>query len=278
MNAGNTRRAFVALGGLASSALVRSALAQAAVKRLAFIGPASAAGFLSEVTRRLEQRGWKAREQIDIIHWRTPLSDEQSQAMRDALASGGYSVVVSNVMGIAMRLREIAPHLPLVVDAMSDPVAAGLAQSLALPGGNVTGFHAQSDEMAAQRIALLREFAPAMRTLAVPHARGIPPEIIAELAAQIERYANVAGLRARLVPYQSLDELQLYLAPFAGREGGLYLVADTLSTNAANAKRIAEMAAAMRIASVGEAPAFARLGGLMAYNASADEMLDALAL
>jgi ABC-type uncharacterized transport system substrate-binding protein len=67
---------------------------------------------------------------------------------------------------LAARAQQ-AGKLPIVVAAAGDPVEAGLVASLARPGGNVTGLSAQTADLAAKRLEILREVVPGLRRLAI---------------------------------------------------------------------------------------------------------------
>src|SRR5262249_60825983 len=67
----------------------------------------------------------------------------------------------------ALAAKERAGNTPIVVTNSGDPVATGLAVSLAHPGGNITGVSDVATELSAKRLALLKETVPNLRNVAV---------------------------------------------------------------------------------------------------------------
>src|SRR5262249_59994580 len=67
----------------------------------------------------------------------------------------------------AQQVRKATSIIPIVLPLSGDPVAVGLATSLARPGGNVTGLSTMQPELASKRLELLREVVPNIRRLAI---------------------------------------------------------------------------------------------------------------
>ena len=65
----------------------------------------------------------------------------------------------------AVAAKEGAPNVPLVVVGAGDPVATGLVESLARPGGEITGVSEIAGELSAKRLELLKEAIPTVRTI-----------------------------------------------------------------------------------------------------------------
>jgi ABC-type uncharacterized transport system substrate-binding protein len=87
--------------------------------------------------------------------------------------------------------------IPIVFQVVNDPVSIGLIESLARPGGNVTGLSNQSAELAGRRLELLREIVPGLRRLAII-ANADNPD-----AASDVRQSEAAAHALRLdIPYR----------------------------------------------------------------------------
>lgn len=273
------RRSLVA-GVIASTACIAAGplRAQTRAKRVAFIDLAGSEWIRDQLLERLRRLGWRQGENINFVEWVAPMPDDRWRVVLAELKARAYDVVTTGIMSVGLRLRDRAAATPVVMTSVVDPVAAGLAASLAAPGRNITGFYKQRDDIAAQCVALLRELAPGTATVLVAQARGIPPAIFAELHAAIERYALSAGLRTEVVTYTAVEELRHALSAHAERrDAALYLLSETLSNQGSNLMLIAEAALALRLPSVAEASNYVRLGGLLAYSASIEEQLDVIA-
>src|SRR5260370_5785630 len=78
----------------------------------------------------------------------------------DELVAGRVDVIITQSYPAAAAAKERAGKIPIVVTNSGDPVATGLAASLAHPGGNVTGVSDVAGELSAKRLALLKEAVP----------------------------------------------------------------------------------------------------------------------
>jgi putative ABC transport system substrate-binding protein len=78
----------------------------------------------------------------------------------DLVGKGDIDVIVAQSTPAALAAHRATQTIPIVALAATDPVASGLAQSLAHPGGNVTGVTIFSGETSAKRVELMREVVP----------------------------------------------------------------------------------------------------------------------
>ena len=70
--------------------------------------------------------------------------------------------------------------IPIVFAISGDPIGMGLVESLAQPGGNVTGLSSQATDLAGKRVELLREVIPGLRRLATMANVGYPAAVLDE--------------------------------------------------------------------------------------------------
>ncbi len=121
------------------------------------------------------------------------------------LAGVPVDVIVSNSEPGAHAARATTTAIPIVSIISGDPVASGLAKSLAAPGGNVTGVSYYATELTAKRLELLIELLPRLKKLAVlanPDVSYLPFEQDtaargAPLRHQRDRLSCQAGVRSR---------------------------------------------------------------------------------
>jgi putative ABC transport system substrate-binding protein len=143
-----------------------------------------------------------------------------------------------------------------------DPVEAGLVQSLARPGGNVTGFINLAPELGAKRVELLKETIPAISRVAVlmnASAPTGPPQW-----KEAERAARLIGIQAQLIEVRSGDELSGAFE-VAGRDGrgALLVVQDSLFTT--RQAELIDLATRARLPVIYANGEIVRSGGLMSY-------------
>ena len=163
----------------------------------------------------------------------------------------------------AMNATKTIP-IVMVVGA-SDPVAAGLIDSLARPGGNVTGVTNLGRELGGKRLELLKEAVAKLARVAVLYEPASSPSAI-----EVKEYLPVSAgvLKLTLQPWEVRDAddfEKVFAALNKQRPDGLYVSAGPLMN--ANQKRIVGFALKSRLPSLYQNRAFVDAGGLMSYAA-----------
>ena len=160
------RREFITL--LAGTALcAASANAQGQVKRIAVLGPAEEPRF-TEIVNGLKQ-GLGARglaQPIAAIQVERGDHVAAQDNVKIALREGAVALF-SIGTELARVARQVSSELPIVFITPGDPVAAGLVESLARPGNNMTGMTFEFPELSAKRLQLLNALAPEARKILV---------------------------------------------------------------------------------------------------------------
>src|SRR4029077_11757682 len=156
--------------------------------------------------------------------------------------------------------------IPIVmVGAGRDPVRAGLVESLARPGGNVTGFTNFSRELGGKRLELLKEAIPKLVRVGVLHDPAIPGTT-REVKEDLPAAARALGLTVRSWEVRAADDFEkVFAALNKQRPDGLYVLGGQLMN--ANRKRIADLALKSRLPSVYGTRGYVEAGGLMSYGA-----------
>jgi ABC-type uncharacterized transport system substrate-binding protein len=83
------------------------------------------------------------------------------------LVQGNVDVIVTGGTPAAKALQNATRSIPIVMAIIGDPVAAGLVESLARPGGNATGFSIVAPDLSAKRLQVLKEIVPGLSSVAV---------------------------------------------------------------------------------------------------------------
>jgi len=163
--------------------------------------------------------------------------------------------------------KQATASIPIVLAMVGDADGIGLIDSLARPGGNVTGVTDQSVELSAKRLEVLKE--------AIPKAARIAVLWNADDRGMTLRYQNVEkAARTLHVTVQPLgvrepdDFDAAFSAMAASRPDALFLVTDALTL--LNRKRVIDFALAHRIPAMYEFSSLVRDGGLMSYGADPD--------
>ena len=165
---------------------------------------------------------------------------------------------------IAIRTaKQVTKTIPIVMVSSADPVATGIVDNLARPGGNITGVSLLARDLSGKRLELLTEAIPGVRRI------GVLWDADSSVAAiGLKEYE--AAARATKVQLQSLevrgpspDLESAFHAASTGQAGGLI----TVRTSVLNryAKHIADLAVRNRLPSMFEVSAYVEVGGLMSY-------------
>src|SRR5574341_622749 len=175
------------------------------------------------------------------------------------LVSGGTARFVRPVMNATKTI-------PIVMTGSGvDPVEAGLVESLARPGGNVTGITNLSGELGGKQLELLKEAVPKLARVAVLYDPASPNNMrrVKEVLTPAAR-----GLRLTLRPWEvrGADDFErVFTAMGKQRPDGLYTLGGPVTF--ANEKRIVGFALQSRLPSMHVRRAAVEAGGLMSYGA-----------
>jgi putative tryptophan/tyrosine transport system substrate-binding protein len=178
-------------------------------------------------------------------------------------------VIVTAAAPSALAAQGATRSIPIVMLDPGDPVGLGLVANLARPGGNITGVSSIAPELAAKRLALLKEAVPAMVRVAVLSNAAIPPAEIA--MRELQAAAKVLGVQVQSVPIQGVKGIEQAFTDVARQHAdGIVVFPDPLTFS--NEAAIIGFALKNRIPALYGAMEFVQAGGLMSYGPSYQEM------
>jgi putative ABC transport system substrate-binding protein len=193
--------------------------------------------------------------------------DRASDLLADLVRLRVDVIVVASGDPWIRAAKNATTTIPIVMVGLgSDPVRAGLVESLARPGGNVTGLTRLVRELGGKRLELLKEAVPKLSRVAVLYDPASPPTLheVKELLP-----ADARALKLTIQPWEirTVDDFEKV---FAGlnkqRPDGLYAAVGGPLTRP-NRKRIAGFALKSRLPSVSSSEEFVDAGGLLSYGA-----------
>jgi putative tryptophan/tyrosine transport system substrate-binding protein len=209
-------------------------------------------GYIEGKTIVIEYRGAEGKRD------RIPnLVAELVQLKVDALVSGNFAV--------ARAAKQATESIPIVMVTNQDPVETGLVDSLARPGGNITGLSTLQRELGGKRLELLKEVVPRISRVGILWNA----DSSGSSGTGFKEYE--AAARALKLQLQSLEvgppnpdlEGSFQAAP-KGRASALITVTGTLLFP--YSKRIADLATKNRLPSMYEGSTWVEAGGLMSYS------------
>jgi putative ABC transport system substrate-binding protein len=170
---------------------------------------------------------------------------------------------------MARVAKQATTTIPIVFVGPADPVGAGLVESLARPGENITGLASASLDLSAKRLELLKEAMPGVTRVAVLLRAGNP--FSASALREVQGAAQALGVRLQICEVHDPTELESAFVAMTheGAEALLVLGEQMLFDHYT---RIVELAAQHRIPGMFWRREFAEVGGLMAYGSSTAAM------
>jgi putative tryptophan/tyrosine transport system substrate-binding protein len=263
-----TRRKLMLLLGGAMTAWRTVRAQQPKIPRVGILSPAeNEATLIFEAFRQgLRELGYVEGHNI-ILEYRFAHGDFSAlPRLAEELVHLPVDVIVADTSASTRAAPCAAPSIPIVMGAGIDPVALGLAHSLARPGGNVTGFTLMSHELSAKRVDLMRTVVPdatAMMVLLNP-SNSLSAE--ANLR-DTEEATGSLGLALTRVEAATPEALHALGPEALGRGGGPVLVLpDAMFWN--HRREIIALAATARLPALYPEREYADDGGLMTYGPS----------
>jgi putative ABC transport system substrate-binding protein len=191
---------------------------------------------------------------------------ERLPTLADDLVRLAPDVIVTRATPATRAVKNATSAIPIVMVVGVDPVAEGLAQSLARPGGNITGLTFLSEELSAKRLELLREVLPGLQRVAVLDRTPDPRRYVGSRDAErTKRAAQSLGVQLQIIPTRAGDELDeaFQLATRHRAEAVMNLPSPIFFEQR---RRIAELAARHRLPSMHADRGYVQVGGLMSYG------------
>jgi putative tryptophan/tyrosine transport system substrate-binding protein len=212
--------------------------------------------------QRLRELGWTAGRNILIEYrWGEGRAERAAEFAAEFVRLKVDVIVTSGVPATVAAKRATAV-IPIVFAVISNPVAVGVVDSLARPGGNVTGLSNQSADLAAKRIELLREAVSGLRRLTIiANVENPDPALETE---GIEAAGRALGLEVATAKLRRLEDIRPAFTELQGRMHALYVVADPLVNT--NFARIHTLATAARLPTMYNNRQHVEQGGLMSYG------------
>src|SRR5262249_18048263 len=196
---------------------------------------------------------------------------ERLAALADELVRLKVDLIIAGGPNDGLTAKKATKTIPIVFnDSSSDPVALGLVDSLARPGGNVTGFYSMADVLASKRLQLLKESFPKLSRAAVLWVPKSPRIDAASSEPQwtaSQFAAQQLGLQLHSMEISSADKYERAFKEAIKAGSTALAVTRHRLFQTTNQNRIIELAAKNRLPAIYYRKDFVELGGLMSYGA-----------
>jgi putative tryptophan/tyrosine transport system substrate-binding protein len=210
----------------------------------------------------LQALGWTEGRNIQFIYRWSAGDVMQARPFAKELLDLRSDVILANSTPIAVAVRDITRTIPTVFVQVSDPVTAGVVQSLARSGNNLTGFTNFEPSIASKWLELVKRVAPNITRVAYLFNPNTAPLLYARA---VETAAPLLSLTPFAAAVHNAAEMEREIEQFAREPGGALLVLPDLFT-ATNRQSIIALAARHRLPAVYPFRYFVASGGLMSYG------------
>ena len=222
----------------------------------------------SAFVKRLDELGWHDGRNLKIEFRWSDGAVQRAIAILPEFIRLRVDVIATQGDAYALAAKQATATIPVVFSSAGDPVGNGLVESLARPGGNLTGLSLELTETVGKRIELLQEIVPNLRRLAILFN-------VADRQINLERDAALAeahslGLDVVRSEIRPGEDVAQAIAPLEGRADALYVCLDPFT--ASNAAHINALALAARLPVMQSTRQTAEAGGLVSYGPDLPDM------
>jgi len=218
---------------------------------------------LSALRKGLNDLGYVEGKNIELKNRFADEHYDRFEALAAELVEAKVDIIFASIGQAAVSAKRVTTKIPIVLAYGGDFVATGLAQSIAHPGGNVTGLTGVFVDLAAKYLEVLKDSIANLSVVALlRNAKVKWPAFVSE----VKDAADSLRVSLQVVEVESPDQLREKFSVIVNsRAQALLLTPDGLFYQ--QRKRIADLAIASRVPTIGWAGVIAEAGALMSYGA-----------
>jgi putative ABC transport system substrate-binding protein len=211
----------------------------------------------------LREHGWIEGRNVHI-DFRSPVGDiERARTFAKEVVALKPDVLMARSTPATLALKAETGTIPIVFVSVAEPASSGLVESLARPGGNITGFTNFEASIGGKLLGLLKEVSPSLRRAAIIYNPNTAPYAQSYLRSA-EAAANVLGVEFIPSPVQNDADIETVLTTVARTPGGgLVGIPDTFLQ--LRRELIIALVDRYRLPAIYANRVWAPSGGLMAY-------------
>jgi putative tryptophan/tyrosine transport system substrate-binding protein len=260
------RREFtMLLGGVAVTWPFAARAQQAPPPVIGLLGSDTAAAqseWTAAFVQRLRELGWDEGRNIVIEYRWGEGRTERFAEIAAEFVQRKVTLILTHNTPPTLAAKRATSTIPIVFATAGDPVKTGIVESLARPGGNVTGLSSQTPDAAGKKLEVLRQVVPDLRQLATLADVGNP--YVATDLGHINEAARTFGIEVTSFEIRRGEELDSVFDALKQRTDALYVLPVPLLF--ANRVRINNLALAARLPTLHGVREYVEAGGLMSYG------------
>jgi putative ABC transport system substrate-binding protein len=257
--------ALIVAAVILAAVTLAEAQQQTQVHKFGWLGtrPTTSTGGQETIRRMLGDLGYVEGKNFAFEYRFADNKVDRLPALADELVRLKVDVLVTPGINEALAAKNATRTIPIVFMISADPVVAGLVDSLARPGGNITGFTDIGAVLAGKRLELLKETVPKLTRVAVlwdPQNQSS-----AQVWKESQLPARELGLQLHSMEVSSADKYEsAFKEASKARSGALASTSNALANS--NQKRIADLATKNRLPAIYPREDWITNGGLMSYG------------
>jgi len=266
------RRDFLT-GNVVSSTVPLTARAQQPGKlpTIGFLGasPSIESDRVAAFVQRLRELAWIDGRNLAIEYrWAEGRNERYAEAAAE-LVRLKVDIIVTVATPATLAAKQATTVIPIVFGAASDPIRTGLVESLARPGGNVTGLSNQISDTGGKKLEFMREIVPSLRQVAILANVGNPAAVLDMVEAQAS--ARKLGLEVTTSEIRRAEDIAPAFDALKGHADALYVCTDPLVNT--HRIRVNILALAARLPTIHSLREYVEAGGLMSYGPNIPDLL-----
>jgi putative ABC transport system substrate-binding protein len=266
------RREFITLfGGAAGWPIIARAQQPAQIKRLGILSgtvESSAQADSRVLLERLASLGWAEGRNLRVDYRGADTFDRAViRSHAEALVRAAPDVIVALFAPAVQALQPLTRTIPIVFVQNGDPVLAGTVESLARPGGNLTGFTQYEPSLNTKLLQLLKDIAPQITRIGVIESQAVTWRKDFEQIESAAPSFSIAATALLVRDDADAADIERAITRFAQEpKGGLILPPNNVATQ--HRALIVELTAKHQLPAIYASRGFIEAGGLMYYNAT----------
>jgi putative tryptophan/tyrosine transport system substrate-binding protein len=263
------RREFITvLGGATAWPLAARAQPRERVRRIGILMPFPKGGaqiqaWVQAFRQEFARLGWSEGSNVQFDErWST---DNMDSVRADAayLVALNPDVIVTVGDRVIPILTRLTRSIPIVVAVTSDPIASGAVESLARPGGNVTGFSLIEFSMFGKMLEILKKLAPGISRVGMIYNPDLPTG--AAYIRSFEMFAGQLAVQPINLPIHDIADVERAIASLAAPpDGGVFFPPDLTTTSFGT--QVSALLIRHRVPAISTISTITAAGGLVSYG------------
>jgi putative ABC transport system substrate-binding protein len=257
-----------------TTASIAAAQQQKKIPRIGYLSsrePASDGRRVAAIRQALSERGYTEGQNIAIEYrYGESKIDRAPELAAELVRLKVDLIVVAGGPAWVLAAKNATKTIPIVMTGSgTDPVEAGLVESLARPGGNITGITTLNRDLGGKRLELFKEAVPKLARVAILYDPAAPAPVL-DLKEVLPVAARALGLTLQPWDIRGTDDFdRVFASMVKQRPDGFYVLESALML--ANRNRIVGFALKSRLPAIYQSRSAVDSGGLMSYGAESSD-------